>query len=802
MDTPTGEISALLMIFRDSAGCGPHIASNFLLICGAVSLAGLLFLMYDALGARILGWLFKKAPRGAVRASAPFMALAAASSILLGEAALGLLNPVVVSGTLGILFLLSFQFMPASAAGFMKWAGNLWTGASPGGKTLLLLVLCTGMPFLASPELNVDCMEYCLAYPQHLLMQHRILGYGAYQESAFGVCTYPLLVEFNNIFPLLFGLDSAAKILRPVFAVAGALALLGTMRISMPGIAGLGVAWAAVALSPLRFSLVTAKNDAVITGWFLVLAAVILESVRRSRRIPGGGRMLVLGIMAGSISASKYVIAFPATILLLFALFRRDLLRRPGSLLVLACGILLPISGWLARDLFIYGDPVYPFGKVVLAALSGNVLGDRVIRDTFIVYTACSRVLADIPEEFIRLALPVSFPLLAALPFMVTRRMKGGFGLIVACYAGFLAILLGVRGMLEVVERYSIPAFAVVVVVSFAVVYGGAWGDAGIKARPRWAYLPLAVLLVVIHLRLVGASASQSPAITPAAFFPGGMAAGEFREKGLCAYGAILPGLRKTWARPGGGGNFLSIGGWITWGIPSRVLLRGMEQPFIWRAIHDSGSTSRVGIKFRQADVRWIFYNALLANWYRTQVFPDEWTPRMLRLYRDFASRCLRLESFSGRVDPPAYGSPWLFRVLPRRGLVEGLLFLPGIENAFTPATTAGLAGKREEALAGFSGLRRDLPNLAWIDAMEAEVLLAMGRNAEAYRLAKLSTDAGLVFYSNHLVLGIAAARTGRREEAEKILDSARRYYPLWPNEVETARNAAGLAPRRPGVAR
>src|SRR5512138_2359211 len=84
MDTTTGELSGLSRIWRDSTGFGPHGAANFVLVCASIALAGLLFLIYDSLGARILGWLTQSSPRGAVRASAPFLALAVASSILLG----------------------------------------------------------------------------------------------------------------------------------------------------------------------------------------------------------------------------------------------------------------------------------------------------------------------------------------------------------------------------------------------------------------------------------------------------------------------------------------------------------------------------------------------------------------------------------------------------------------------------------------------------------------------------------------------------------------------------------------------
>jgi hypothetical protein len=230
----------------------------------------------------------------------------------------------------------------------------------------------------------------------------------------------------------------------------------------------------------------------------------------------------------------------------------------------------------------------------------------------------------------------------------------------------------------------------------------------------------------------------------------------------------------------------LSIGEPIYWGIPARVIGEGFEPPFVWTAARESPTAGRIGVRFRQAGVRWITYNPVVAGQARFLPTPWEWTPRMLAVYAAFVRDHVGCVAACGRVDP-LYGSSRLLEV--RRGPGTGirLPYLPGAERAFAVPALAELHGNLDDAVRRFEALRRALPGVGVVDAWLGHALLAKGRTAEAHCRLRASVDAGVLDEVNLLDLAVAAGLLGRRAESAALLARARAVYPLWGDRVAAA---------------
>lgn len=798
LDVPADLGATLLSLARDLLPPGPHLVANAARSVAGLLLAGAILLGADASGVRLLRWLIRRRPAGAARFAAPLLAYAVLSTALLGASAAGLWYPVVLFGVAaaGAAFAL-----PEAAAVLREWrsaAGAVAGSLPPAGKALLSVLAIWWLALLAPPEIEVDCMSYHLAFPQQILVQHRLFGTDIYSHWAI-----PLIVEFGYVYPVALKLDSAARALALALAVLGAFSFVRSLRTGLTAGGEAGLVLLALVLPASRYVLGTAKNDGPACGYALAAAAVLLESgvLRRSMGRPGTA--LLAALLAGVAVAAKYV-TLPVVLAVALAGFFRVRHRDRGiAFALLAPALLLPVLPWSLKSWLYLADPLYPLGLVALPDLFGDPAKNDFTRKLFDMYVMETRPKVFFLEEMARLAWDNSFVLLAAAPALLRPGcLPGGRGcaglLLGATLAGFGAIVFGMRGGLDTVERFSMPVFVL-------------WNAAGAAALARYAgaagerrWFPRAVagiagaILVLGHVRLVAPewfpSATWQKHKRPGAYVAGRLSAGEFRRAGLFAYGEALPEVRSRVAAGDRRGKVLAVGEIKCWDIPARTLMQVFETPLVWRALAGADSVERVRIRFRQLDVRWLLYNQPVAGWERFHYSPYDFSDEMLALYGEFARRHLRIV-VRPEKSYPNFGSLWFYEVSdrPRARPPERVLFLPGSERALAYASLAGLNRAHGLAVERFAAARERMPGVVWVESLLGDALLKAGRAREAHPLIRGAAEAGLLDDDVLLNLARAAGKLGKRAEARAALERAAAAYPLWPERVSEARNGAGL---------
>jgi hypothetical protein len=493
---------------------------------------------------------------------------------------------------------------------------------------------------------------------------------------------------------------------------------------------------------------------------------------------------------------------------------RRGALR---ALLLLLAGATLPVLPWLVRGLLFHADPFYPVGTVYLSPVFGVPESSAIVRDTYRFWMGDQGSWAKLPMDAALICARDGAVLAAAIPLFFAGLRPGIAPFLAGSAAALAGLMVSFHGEPDFAARYAYPLFVMWNILGWCLlapyrseahgtrrapyralntgpqskVHSGAGLAAGRKARPALgsAWTVLARLSAILFgARLLASHLSLFPGIQPAEFLAGRLEAEEFRMKSLYGYGVVLPLLCRADARFASRAALVTIGNRFMWGIPARVVGEGFEPAFIWGAFRESATVERAEVRFRQANIRWILYNAPLAGWARRSCVPCPWDGRMARLYVEFARRHLATRAWSGRVDK-LYGCDWLFEVTRGGGAPAARVpFLPGAERLFCGPTTANMRGDAVESAREFAELRREYPEVVALDAMLGRALLLTGHPREAYPLLRSSVSAGVVYEMNLFNVAIAAGWLGRRAEAEAALRRAAEVYPLWPETVEQAR--------------
>lgn len=756
-----------------------NMSSAFL----SLLLGAFLLVLFDACGTLVLSWITGGRPRGAVRASAVFAGYAAFSTFLLGAAANGLWYRSFLAAVPLLLAAALAREMADTVRGVAQAAARTLQNLS--GTERLEWFLAGGFlgMLVVLPELQIDCLEYHLSFPQQLLMLHKLIG-----RHLFVDWTMPLGADLPNVFGVMCGLDTAVKFTRPALMTLGALALLGSLRSALPSGRAAPVILLALAVSSARNCAVMAKNDGVILGVTLALLAVMLDSGVFSGRAPARRLILVGGLLAGFLLACKFV-SYPVVAVLGLAV----LLRAPWRLAVAAAGVLVVFLPWMVRSWLYMNDPLYPAGAIYLPFLFGDPNTVASVRESFIMFSGEKRPRLNIPSDMALALARNSFILFAALPLLSWRpgegpgSLRGGMGkMLLWALAGLLALLFSVRAGVDYVERFAYPLFAAGNLVGGCLLLGEPKRGSVMWAA-RLAVVACAIRLLVDHM-------SYFPGVYPTPFLTGGQSAAEYRTRGLYGYGGILPALCREDARFPTRGSLLFIGNRYSWDAPGRIIGVEFEPSFIWKAANESPSPERMAVRFRQANVRFIIYNPSWAHWSAGACYPESWDLRMAKTYLEFARRHMVSCGWSGH-DDPLVGCCWLFRIDQRAHPPSPrVLFLPGAERTFCRPVADAQANFLLLAINGYISFVHELPGLQQVKAMLGTVLVMADRPDLAYPLLRETVDAGLVYDDNVICLAIASGRLGRKAEAARELKYAEEVYPLWTGKLKFARLVAGLA--------
>lgn len=792
---PAGDIATAGRNLAGDLPAGPWIAVNAGRAVAAAGLAAALAFLFDAAGVGLLRWLGRVRPAGSVRLVAVFAGFAAVSLGLLGLSAAGLWFPAVLWGMLVLVGLAVRRHLRAEGREWTVAGRALWRSASWPVRAAWGLVLGWSIPLLLPPEIHVDALEYHLGFPQQVLLAHRLIGTDAYMAW-----TSALAADLPNVYPILAGLDPAAKLLRPVLAVLGSLALLRALRIRLGSSAALGAGWLALVIPAASATFFTAKNDATVCG--VVLGGMAMALGASCRRRPSRAAVLAGGA-CGLLLSMKIVVAPVAAVVAGIALWRVGGRGRWRAAAALSAGAVAAVLPWLAKSWLFTGDPVYPLGVAWAPGLFSDGVDGQTARALALVMDG-SRSAWDWPGETARFAIANALPALAILPVIAATRLAAPRLVTIGAWLGIGLMVAALRFTPGNVERFAAPAFVMGNLVACALVFGGR----GRGWRP--ARIALLCLGLAAHAR-VTAALLGGPGGAGLGGYLAGRASGEaFRREATGSYGRILPAvgaavrgagergsgvLRDREGRSCDPGRILAVGEALAFGLPARVIGEGLGPRVPWRIAREADSERRMTIRYRQADVRWVLHNPWKAYWARLEEQPYAWDPRMLHLYETWARRHLRLRAFSGREDP-VWGSHWLFEVMSGQASapMARVLFLPGAERALARPTRAALAGDLDAAIAGFRAAHRLLPGVVAVDAALGHALVKAGRYGEAYPLVRSSVDAGLVYETNLFDWAIASGRLGRRAEAEEALRRAAEVCPGWVERLAVTRIKAGVA--------
>lgn len=788
--TPWDRVGGILAATGDLLPLGPHFLVNVLKCKGSFLLAAAVLLVADALGLKVLCWLSRPRPAGVLRLTAAFIGYAALSTFLFASSFVGLwFRPYLVCAGAGLLALLAPVLLrtviEAAAA-----AARFWNDLPLFGKAVLVVLAAAWSPLLVLPETNIDCLTYHLTLPQQILERHRLF------PAQIVAWAKPNPADQPHVFAVIFGLDPAARQVCFALAVLGAVALLKGVRIPVPALWGLLAVSVALLVPGYRTSLTVGKSDAIMAGFALAAAGALLTS-----GVFGGGRLrkpelAAAGFVLGAACAAKFLLLPLAGTLFLAALVRAPGGRRLRAALILLPGLVLPVLPWTAESWLYLADPLPPIASIAFPSLFGDPEANARARELFrhFVTLGNTRTLLAAPGEFARLIGADGFVFLAALPFIAWWRGGKLLTLVVAALAGGAVMVVGIRGALAHVERYTYPVYVILNLVGALAILdryvAGRDTPGPASRRGRMETVVAAGVLLGLLSLTVGATVSprwRDPDRTSrgAAFLAGRISTDEYRRKAMASFGAVLPELRRqVGARRGMA--MLVIGEDFLYGIPARLTVsKDFRAPFAWQAANEAGTPERIAVKFRQAGFRWILYNPEQAGFDRNTPSPYAWTPPMLRRYVEFARRWTETAAAS-ECERPGFGSTWLFAVRPRPA-APAVPFLPGADRMFHEATVAARHPNYHPAVPLLQSLYRLVPEVVAVRRSLGHALFWSGQYENAYWHLKAAVDAGVLGCVEPSLpdLYLAAGATGREEEARRLLRRARALYVSWPELAE-----------------
>ena len=229
----------------------------------------------------------------------------------------------------------------------LREAGDIWLGFL----AVHLLILA---PYALVPERFYDALVYHLGLPSLYLLRGRI---GPVPDNAFS--GIPAL--YSMIYGWALAVESGghvAHLLNFGFLVASCLAILGLARRLGHPRAG-GPAALIFATAPLAAGL------AHLTGtelpWTFWQTAALLATLDASQTKERAGHWAAAGLIIGAVMSTKTLAwALPGAA---FAAAWAKLGRRPSEKVLGWTGFaaVFMLSPWLIKDLFFYGNPIYPF---------------------------------------------------------------------------------------------------------------------------------------------------------------------------------------------------------------------------------------------------------------------------------------------------------------------------------------------------------------------------------------------------------------------------------------------------------
>jgi len=330
---------------------GPAVALRLVQRSGDIAVAGALIAGAAGVGLRLLNRLHLPTVTPAERLGlGTLLGLGAVSLLWLALGLLGFLQPLVAL-TISLLLL-------ATATGPLRQ----WWHARPALPPLpwplrlyLFLMLALSLARVLVPATDWDGLSYHLTAPQRWIALGRIGWIGA--EGPF---YYPHVLETLFLPAMLLRGDSAARVLHWVFYPLALWLVADLTRRLLPCVPP----WRAVAVAasvPMLAQLASwAYTDVALVALTFGALLVVLVGVQQP-----GAWLGVGGALAGLALGMKYqAFIVPLSLLLLLVRWHRQSAVRGRQLGLFAITAGLVWLPWPLRNLWLTGDPFYPFGSL------------------------------------------------------------------------------------------------------------------------------------------------------------------------------------------------------------------------------------------------------------------------------------------------------------------------------------------------------------------------------------------------------------------------------------------------------
>jgi len=499
-----------------------------------------------------------------------------------------------------------------------------------------IAVSLAALPLALAPEVTYDALAYHIGAPVEYLKIGRIvrLEHNMYTDL-------PLVLQMDYLFAVAVGGDGAAKILHFMLGLAGILAAarLGARLVPGTSAAGdgdtRGAVWSAsfLAATPfIAFLMMRANVD---------LGVLYLTTAGAFWMLSPGGRRFVLlaGVLLGGAAAVKltggYGVFAGAAVCLLS--WRATGAKRVESAIFLLAGAALPLAPWLAKTWLMTGNPVYPFGFGFLGGFGWTGENAAIYNLDMSGPTSFNLQYPDAPAW---LAAPwlmvmhdrgsdaalgpfalVFIPVLVLLPVSRVSGAIRRLGLFAGVY--WLCWFATARD-----PRFFLPAWPTVCALAAAAILKLA-GPAGALLR--------AVSIMLIALAPAYDSATAWAKFGPGPVFWGAITRERYAECLIPPSDRYVPLAREAGTFTPPGRRVLVVGevknAWIT----APALGQSMhDTPHLMAWVRESPSAERLAIRFRQANVGTVFYNAGEVAYFRRQFGQYALTSRQETVLRVF----------------------------------------------------------------------------------------------------------------------------------------------------------------------
>jgi 4-amino-4-deoxy-L-arabinose transferase-like glycosyltransferase len=575
------------------------------------------------------------------------LGLGVVGALGLGLGLLGLLQPPLLVAAVVAL---------AAAGGVPRDLALFPAGTPRWAVGLAGLVALAALPGALVPEVTYDALAYHLGAPGLFLGLHRIVRLDHMMFTDF-----PLAVQMSYLFALASGGgDLAAKLLSFAFGL-GTIGVAAHLGARLGGKTAAG--WAAVCMASTPMLATQMAKANVDLGVALPAAAGAWWLLGRR----ASGAVVVAGLLLGCAAAAKLtggyaVVAGAAVLLLADRSFPARRPSRAASVSLLLAAAAVPLAPWLAKTWLATGNPVYPFAWAWFGGLGWSAANAAAYAKDM---SEANSFNLQYPDVWSRLAAPWRMIMhdrgsaaafgpvaLALLPAFLwfrapAHRAAARLGLFAA--AGWLCWAVSARD-----PRFVLPLWPAVCALA-GVSCNELPGRAGTAVR--WAVAAAALATVPFVASEIGKT------LNPGAVLWGAVPRDAYAEFLLPPSRVYVPTLRVAGAAAGRD-SLLVVGDVKAPFVRARAWYASMfDTPPLEAWVTESGSASRLSVRFRQHRISCVFFHQGGAAYLKGKFGPYTWTLRDRAVLRAFWER--RLEPVREvRPDGALLG---VYRVVPPR---------------------------------------------------------------------------------------------------------------------------------------